>query len=394
MGTMSSGLNAKTLGLPPDAGRADLRPPGMALGLRAQERTGLRSRPAPNTPPSSLQTPLHACERAPPLSPPSLQRLERAHHRSRRRMVTLFVAIAGLLVGCAWALGGGALTVVALALVLIGFGGICHLPAPVVMIRRRAIPLIPASHNDDAPPVSKREQRPASSWTRSQERGGTHPASEGCLDLDTSRPDGPTASARLDLAATVSSLAARAGLRHAPTLYRLPGHGINALAAGCTDHTAIALSNESLNALSAREIRAVLAHEIAHLEAGDTRLFALTHLITELTRGAAQLSLFSGLAISLASGASPLSWFQTLLFIVAAPLASLLRLALAHNQEFAADLNAVRLTEDPLGLIAALRRIDGGKQPPPALILPGTPPPSDHPSPRQRIARLSHHCFQ
>ena len=137
-----------------------------------------------------------------------------------------------------------------------------------------------------------------------------------------------------------------------------------------------------------------MAHEIAHLEAGDTRLFALTHLITELTRGAAQLSLFSGLAISLASGASPLSWFQTLLFIVAAPLASLLRLALAHNQEFAADLNAVRLTEDPLGLIAALRRIDGGKQPPPALILPWTPPPSDHPSPRQRIARLSHHCFQ
>jgi len=349
MGSMPSSLDGNTSRLPSDAEWAHPRP-----WLRAHGR-------------------------APPLSPPSLQRLERAHHRSRQRMVALFVAITGLLVGCAWTLGGGPLTVVALALVLMGFGGICHLPAHVIMIRRHAIPLIHASHSHNASPVSGHD---------------CGPAFEGSLNLSTSKLDGIPAFPHPDLAATVSSLAARAGLGQAPVLYRLPDHGINALAAGCADHTAIALSDESLNALSAREVRAILAHEIAHLEAGDTRLFALTHLITELTRSAAQISLFSGLAIGLASGSSPLSWFQTLLFIVAVPLASLLRLALARNQEFAADLNAIRLTEDPIGLIAALRRIDGREQPPPALTLPWTRPPSDQPSPRQRIARLSRHCFR
>jgi len=49
---------------------------------------------------------------------------------------------------------------------------------------------MPASYNDDTLPVSGRDGGPASSWTRSQGRGGARPASEGSLDESPSRLDG------------------------------------------------------------------------------------------------------------------------------------------------------------------------------------------------------------
>ncbi len=55
-------------------------------------------------------------------------------------------------------------------------------------------PLIPASPDTDTSPVSGRDGGPASSWTRSQGRGGARPASEGSLDVSPSRLDGMTLS--------------------------------------------------------------------------------------------------------------------------------------------------------------------------------------------------------
>ena len=262
---------------------------------------------------------------------------KQAGDRQRRRMVVLFSAMVGLLLACAWALGGGPAVAMAMAMVTAGLGGVSHLPAATIMALHRAVPL---------------------------------------------------ATPRPELVATVAGLAARAGLNRTPALYRLPDAGINALAAGCPGHTAIGLSCDSLTMLSGRELRAILAHEVAHLAAGDTRLLAVTCLISRLTQGTAQIALFSGLVLVIASGTAALSMFHVMVFTAAVPAISLLRLALSRNQEYAADLGAIRLTDDPIGLIAALERIEALEDPAaleaalPVRLL------RSHPTPHRRIARL------
>jgi heat shock protein HtpX len=269
---------------------------------------------------------------------------KRASDRQYRRMLMLLAAMVGLLLACAWALGGGPLVVAALATVTLGLGGICHLPATAIMTLHQAVPL--------------------------------------------------TAPSRPDLAATVAGLAARAGLARTPALYRLPDGSINALAAGCPGHTAIGLSDDSLTLLSGRELRAILAHEVAHLAAGDTRLLAVTCLISQITQGTAQVALVAGLVLAIVSGTAALSVFQVVMFTLSVPAISLLRLALSRNREFAADLGAIRLTDDPIGLVAALERIealeDHSVRHPTAL----TRLLRSHPPPQQRISRLLRRIYR
>ncbi len=263
---------------------------------------------------------------------------KQADDRQRQGTLLLLTAMVGLLLVCAWTLGGGPVVVATLTVVAIGLGVISHLPATTIMTLHRAVALT-------APP-------------------------------------------RPDLTATVAGLAALAGLKQTPTLYRLPDGCINALAAGCPGHTAIGLSDDTLTLLSGRELQAILAHEVAHLAADDTRLLAVTCLISRLTQGTAQIALFAGLLVVMASGAAALSAVQVVMFTVSVPAISLLQLALSRNQEFAADLEAIRLTDDPIGLIAALERIealdDRTFRPPSAI----TQLLCSHPTPQQRISRL------
>jgi len=268
----------------------------------------------------------------------------RAGGRQRRWMLILLAAMAATLSGCAWSLGGGLVLALAACALFLGVGGIAIIPAAAVMDLHRAVPM-PAHR---------------------------HP----------------------EIAVTLAGLAERAGLKTPPVLYRLPGPGLNALAAGRAGHSAIGLSDETLSVLPMRELRAVLAHEISHVAAGDTGLLALTCLISRLTQGTAEFALAAAALLLLATGSAALSAGQVVLFVAAVPAMSLLQFALSRNQEFAADLGAVRLTDDPIGLVAALERIEmlepldidgrGGG----GLVRAWGGLLRSHPPPRQRIARL------
>jgi heat shock protein HtpX len=223
-------------------------------------------------------------------------------------LAVLLGAMVLTLGGCSWLLGGGLGVALVVAAVLAGAIGVSQFPASAIMDLHRAEPLEPDRHPG--------------------------------------------------LALTVAGLAARAGLATPPQLYRLPGPGINALAAGRGARAAIALSDETMVAMSSRELRAVLAHEITHIAAGDTRLLVLTVLIGRLTRGAAQFALVACLMLVVATDTVMLSAWQVAALLVAVPVVSLLQFALARNQEYAADLGAIRLTDDPIGLVAALELVE------------------------------------
>ena len=137
----------------------------------------------------------------------------------------------------------------------------------------------------------------------------------------------------------------------------MSGPGITAFSVGSPETSAIGISRRLQLGLNVRELVAILAHEIAHIAAGDMTLLALSEIIGRLTRALAMAGLLFGLAIAVAG--HPVFSPGTVFLLAAAPIvASLLQLALSRNREFDADRGGAALTGDPEGLASALAKIE------------------------------------
>ena len=194
--------------------------------------------------------------------------------------------------------------------------------------------------------------------------------------------------------AMISDLAGRAGLSRTPPLYWQRNGGVNAFAVGQGGDAAIAVSAGALRHLSPRQLRGVLAHEIAHVAAGDTGMMTWCAAVHWLTRHLALGGLVLCLFIVFTAGEDTVPAWIVWVFFLAPIVVGLLQLGLSRSREFAADLAAVRLTGDPVGLASALARIEEieawrwgrvfgatlGELTPKLL--------RTHPATRERIARL------
>jgi heat shock protein HtpX len=158
----------------------------------------------------------------------------------------------------------------------------------------------------------------------------------------------------------VRALSQRAGLPAPPALYYLPSRTMNALSVGTRDSPALGVTDGLLRTLSPRELRGVIAHEIAHIRQNDLRVLTFADLIGRMTgflSTVGQFLLFLNLPLLL-MGRAPVSWLAVILLLVAPSASGLLRLALSRTREVDADLGAARLTGDPLGLASALRKME------------------------------------
>ncbi|MCS6879058.1 MAG: zinc metalloprotease HtpX [Geminicoccaceae bacterium] len=191
-------------------------------------------------------------------------------------------------------------------------------------------------------------------------------------------------------------LSARAGLERVPRLYWLPSAILNAFAVGRRDRAAICLSDGLLQALSARELAGVIAHELSHIRNDDLWIMGLADLVSRLTSllsWLGQLLLLINLPFVLA-GQAVVPWLVVLLLVFAPTIVGLLQLALSRAREFDADLDAAGLTGDPRGLASALAKLEryqgryweeilfpGRRIPVPSLL-------RTHPPTEERIKRL------
>jgi heat shock protein HtpX len=162
------------------------------------------------------------------------------------------------------------------------------------------------------------------------------------------------------LGSLVDELARRAELPARPELYVVPSLTLNAFATGTPRHAAIAVTEGLLRRLTMREITAVLAHEMSHIRNNDLWIMSLADLMTRLVQTLSYVALTLALLnIFAALNADPvISWSAILLLYAAPAISSLLQLGLSRAREFDADLEAVMLTGDPLGLASALRRLE------------------------------------
>jgi len=191
-------------------------------------------------------------------------------------------------------------------------------------------------------------------------------------------------------------LANRSQLAHLPKLYYIPGSAMLALSVGMHRDTVIAISDGLLRGLNTRELAAVLAHEVSHIQSKDLWMKVVADVTTRITSlmaltGYIMMIIYLPLYIL---QDEDIPWVLLLLLIVSPNLSALMQLALSRTREFSADLQAVKLTGDPEGLISALGKIERYQiNWIEKLLLPGVsvPYPSllrTHPLTEERIKRL------
>jgi heat shock protein HtpX len=172
----------------------------------------------------------------------------------------------------------------------------------------------------------------------------------------------------------VEEMAIAAGLP-VPRVMIIESDALNAFATGMrTDKAAIGVTRGLLKALPRDQLQGVIAHEMGHILNLDTRYMAAVGIMVGLIALVSDMALrslrFSGRSSSRSSskkggGAAIIILVILVLFAILAPIAAqMVRFAVSRQREFLADATSVQLTRNPLGLMGALRALEGHAQGP------------------------------
>ena len=182
-----------------------------------------------------------------------------------------------------------------------------------------------------------------------------------------SRSDAPA------LFGMVHELADRAELPM-PQLAIVPDATPNAFATGRSPQRAVVAVTEGLLQLTdARELRGVIAHELAHVKNRDTLIATIAAAAATTISYVAQMLQWSAIFGGLSSDDDDGGGIGGLLLAFLAPVGALMiQSAISRSREFIADETAARLTEDPEGLARALGKLQSYGQ---RLVQRGAPTP-------------------
>ncbi len=159
---------------------------------------------------------------------------------------------------------------------------------------------------------------------------------------------------------TIQELAANAGLPM-PRVYLIDEAQPNAFATGRNpQHAAVAATTGILQLLSAREIRGVMAHELAHVQHRDILISTISATMAGAISSLANFAVFFGGRDENGRPSNPLAG---LLVALLAPLAaSLIQMAISRAREFEADRGGAEISGDPRALADALAKIEAYAQ--------------------------------
>lgn len=153
----------------------------------------------------------------------------------------------------------------------------------------------------------------------------------------------------------VRELAHKAGLPM-PKVYIIDEAQPNAFATGRNpEHAAVAATTGIIQLLSARELRGVMAHELAHVRHRDILISTVSATMAGAISALANFAMFFGGRDENGRSVNPL---VGILVAILAPLAaSLIQMAISRAREFEADRGGADISGDPHALADALGKI-------------------------------------
>ncbi len=153
----------------------------------------------------------------------------------------------------------------------------------------------------------------------------------------------------------VRELSAKAGLPM-PKVYIINEAQPNAFATGRNpEHAAVAATTGIIQLLSGRELRGVMAHELAHVKHRDILISTISATMAGAISALANFAMFFGGRSEDGRPANPLAG---ILVALLAPLAaSLIQMAISRAREYEADAGGAAISGDPHALADALGKI-------------------------------------
>ncbi|MEN9902738.1 MAG: protease HtpX [Pseudomonadota bacterium] len=154
----------------------------------------------------------------------------------------------------------------------------------------------------------------------------------------------------------VRDLAARAALPM-PRVYLIDEAQPNAFATGRNpENAAVAATTGIVSLLSERELRGVMAHELAHVKHRDILTSTIAATLAGAISALANFAMFFG---GRDEEGRPANAVVSIIVAIIAPIAAMLiQMAISRAREFEADRGGAEISGDPLALASALGKID------------------------------------
>ncbi len=177
-----------------------------------------------------------------------------------------------------------------------------------------------------------------------------------------------------ELHAMVAELARAAGIPK-PRVFMTPEMQPNAFATGRNpEHGVVAVTQGIVRLLTPRELRGVLAHEIAHIANRDILVSSIAAVMVSALSAIAnamQYAMMFGMGRSRDDeGGSPLA---ALAVAIVAPIAAtIVQFAISRQREYLADASGAEISGDPRALADALAKLQRGAVAIPSDVSPAT----------------------